>query len=745
MISAGACGVAERTAARSRCHCADRRIEEERMNQRLYEPCLCGSGKKMKFCCADLIADWEKILRLIDADQPIGALEHLNRVIDQRKRQGKPDNPALLAERIYLMRITDRDQWRDEADRFIASCPDNPRAILWQGIKILDPGNGPDGLAIEPSEEDLRAAMDRWLTARESCTAPPQEWMTLAFDLVETMISHGWFRPAVLILMVVTFGENAPDWAKRYRVSLQTDTTIPLALRCFENLGVWPKVQQSPLLNECWSKLIAFDWRRAERQLTELTGTNDAPAAAWRLLAETRLLLGKTEEARDALRAYIAKWPSSADVFEAELLLLSLGSKRERGWISVNRRRWKVLDIDRVQEAIISDSRCAVLDRSVTEKLDTEVRPRIVCELYPAGPLPNDAEVISAEQVPVGLGKLMLFGKQTDRDAELAISAIGEGIDSAVALVREICGDLISEMSVEESEVTYSWLWSEIIRTPRWPEHIEQKRIVELEKSRTRELIVRRWPSRPVECLGGRTFFEAAADPSLRMRLLALIDLEERLLMMPELQPFFDELRSELGVRTPMEDGRSSTDHFFFVLSRYLDSDSLSDRDLLVMLGMAETYRDDLSFIHAGSALLRRESFRNQEITPFICYNLARFLGNRDEAEEWIEFGRRFTAEGKPNLPEWEWMLLEARWHLRRGDIKRAFNMVFERINSRWTGREEFETFVERAFSFGLIPPEIIEKAAMQTESPAAEEPAGLWTPESAAPAAGGGKLWVPE
>ena len=30
-----------------------------------YQPCLCGSGKKLKFCCGDLAPELEKIDRMI--------------------------------------------------------------------------------------------------------------------------------------------------------------------------------------------------------------------------------------------------------------------------------------------------------------------------------------------------------------------------------------------------------------------------------------------------------------------------------------------------------------------------------------------------------------------------------------------------------------------------------------------------------------------------------------------------------
>ena len=43
--------------------------------------CPCGSGKKVKFCCSDLIGDIEKIHRMIEGDQPRAALRHAEQTL----------------------------------------------------------------------------------------------------------------------------------------------------------------------------------------------------------------------------------------------------------------------------------------------------------------------------------------------------------------------------------------------------------------------------------------------------------------------------------------------------------------------------------------------------------------------------------------------------------------------------------------------------------------------------------------
>src|ERR1700744_6232423 len=42
-----------------------------------YDPCPCGSGKKLKFCCQPIADEMDRALRLMDGNQPRVALQQL--------------------------------------------------------------------------------------------------------------------------------------------------------------------------------------------------------------------------------------------------------------------------------------------------------------------------------------------------------------------------------------------------------------------------------------------------------------------------------------------------------------------------------------------------------------------------------------------------------------------------------------------------------------------------------------------
>jgi hypothetical protein len=62
-----------------------------------YAPCPGGTGKKIKFCCADLVGDLEQLDRLVEGDQISAALDQVRRLADKH-----PGRPCLMATRTKL-------------------------------------------------------------------------------------------------------------------------------------------------------------------------------------------------------------------------------------------------------------------------------------------------------------------------------------------------------------------------------------------------------------------------------------------------------------------------------------------------------------------------------------------------------------------------------------------------------------------------------------------------------------------
>jgi hypothetical protein len=50
-----------------------------------YQYCPCGSGKKLKFCCSkDILGELDKVVRAVDGEQRVAALEQIDRLTKEK-------------------------------------------------------------------------------------------------------------------------------------------------------------------------------------------------------------------------------------------------------------------------------------------------------------------------------------------------------------------------------------------------------------------------------------------------------------------------------------------------------------------------------------------------------------------------------------------------------------------------------------------------------------------------------------
>ena len=69
-----------------------------------YAPCICGNGKKLKFCCLDILTDMQRIQQLRE-NQPDVAEQHLRSLY-----QSHPDRDVLVIELAGLVQEMGRHE-----------------------------------------------------------------------------------------------------------------------------------------------------------------------------------------------------------------------------------------------------------------------------------------------------------------------------------------------------------------------------------------------------------------------------------------------------------------------------------------------------------------------------------------------------------------------------------------------------------------------------------------------------------
>ena len=115
-----------------------------------YSLCPGGTGKKIKFCCPDFLPELEKIDRMIEGEQFIACIQH----IDQLEQKGQY-RACLMAIKSELLRVTNQlDRSPAYVADFVERFPQNSGGLVRIGPAYR-------GLGRRPGSHGQAAAGDR--------------------------------------------------------------------------------------------------------------------------------------------------------------------------------------------------------------------------------------------------------------------------------------------------------------------------------------------------------------------------------------------------------------------------------------------------------------------------------------------------------------------------------------------------------------------------------------------------------
>jgi hypothetical protein len=121
-----------------------------------YSACPGGAGKKIKFCCSDLVGELDKIDRMIEGEQFVACRDHVAK-LDEKT----PGRPCLLSWKLLLEQMAgDREQATRTLTAFVAQHPNNPIALAETALARVQEGDVRVGIgflqsAIEASGDQL--------------------------------------------------------------------------------------------------------------------------------------------------------------------------------------------------------------------------------------------------------------------------------------------------------------------------------------------------------------------------------------------------------------------------------------------------------------------------------------------------------------------------------------------------------------------------------------------------------------
>lgn len=725
-----------------------------------YAPCPCGSGKKLKFCCSDLVHEIEKVHRKLEGDQPRAALALLDTALAKA-----PGRASLLDLKASIqMSLGDDADALETVNEYLKVDPQNPSAhaqaslVACASLQASEAETDP----LDPSRP-ARQAVDHLQSSLELVTESIPARVLQAIGAVgQALLSDGDLIAARSHLWLYQGVAGQEDTrAMELLMRLNQVGGLPLLLRDNQFL------REPPLGHACeaqhdHAQMLASrgQWRRALEALEKLCEEhadlpmlryNAAVVAGW-LGDSQRFVAGLREFAR--LTAEQATDGLPDDALEAEAIAQLLDQENREPRIEVLRTSFTVADEEALIDRLSRDPRSVPHRLSDSELQTLDGPPPRNTWLLLDRPLPESGADLTTDTAPRIAGMLAYFGRQTGRPERLEL--VADRSDATLATAREVAGDALGEVLSEEvmgqssaGEEGLNTRW----RFPNDTSVADRRRLIAEEQ---RRVLLEEWPDKPRVVLSGESPRVAGAKPGLALALNAAVLVLEQTVAAQADPAVFVELREKLGLppAETIDPGQIDAETLPMARVHRLDLKAASDDVLLTLYKRTELSGANEAALAVGREAVTRPGLA-AELPPEELYaRLASLEPDFDEALGWIDSARATAdAAGQSNAT---WDLAELELRVVEGQFEEANQLVHHLRDAHLNEPGIAERLYQLLYALGAVPapgdPGAAPASGMPPEPAVAAPPAAggggskLWTPGSDEPAAGGGgqKIWTP-
>jgi hypothetical protein len=704
-----------------------------------YSPCPGGTGKKVKFCCADLTQELDKVTKLLEGEQPTACLDYV-RKLDEKH----PGRACLQSIRTNLENaVGDEAAATKSAESFLTSHPSNPVALALK--------------AVQAAHNDPVAGIS-WL--QKAFEASGQEMPVQVYDaagaLAMALLTAGHYLPARAHLQFQVGVTQAKDErALNALLQFESAPTVPILIKDSPPLAGAP--DGAAWKAEFQKGIDASQrghWQKAADTWTSLTNKVTDSPELWRNLATVRGYVADYQGAADALRKYAAINLSQDDAVEAEALAQLLTKEDAHGQVDDLKIEIPITNAESAQEKLAADRRFERFQLDTSQWHEEDGPPPRAGYFLLDRPLPTTGVGLVRDAVPHYLAQMLLFGKQTDREARVEITAFRPELDTAKKILREVLGDLLGATGAEEKigqltqvEHALSWHW-------RLPDDTPADIRASLATEQRRSMVLEQWAKIPQPMLGGRSAELAAGESQYRLKLLAAIWLL-RLSDTEGADDTYNELRRKLRLpeQTDVEAIGLDTNRLPLGRLSRLNPEQLTNDQLKYAFNRAAVTSFTLAVRRLAPEIVKRPNLPVVEYKLPAYRLLVRLATDANEGLRLIAEARTLAEANKHSSAQWD--LMELALRAQHGDIAAVSHLV-DHIR-RQHGREPgvLESLVQLLMQLGLVTPDgrllAPAPAAASPESSlvvpgAGAEPGKLWTPDAPQPA--GEKksaLWIPD
>jgi tetratricopeptide (TPR) repeat protein len=701
-----------------------------------YALCPCGSGKKLKFCCSDLVGEIEKVHRMIEGEQPRAALRHVEQTL-----AAHPGRASLLDLKASLeLSLEELDAAANTIQEFVKQHSDSPTAHACEALLLAETGRAREAAA---SLQRALALVEREMPLRVYEAMGSVGGALLEAGHVLAAQAHLWLHAAL--------APKDDTRAREVLAALHLYSGLPLLLRDQSGLRPWPsdaawrnEAEAASRLadNGKWQQAVTIIDRLGQKYGADPTLVyNRALLGGW--LADDRALVA-------GLHAYAQLDVPLDDAVEAEAIAQLLDPEVKETRLDSVVQIYAVRDLEALAERLISDRRAQAFNFDPAAFAQNDQQPPRHAFVLLDRPMPESGTNLSRDVVPHFAGIIGIYGRQTDRAERLELTVDkGPAFESTVAALKEIGGDALGVVTEEKVVATVSPTEQAL----NWRSYLPRDTPPEVRRRVANEerwaAIVERWPTLPQPALAGKSPRDAADDPNLRVPLMAAVLILEQGSNSDRDRDSIAELRRALRLPepSPIEPVPDSVNHLSMVRVPRLNAGRVTDDDLVSLYRRASMIGAQAAIVRLAREALRRPSVAGR-IPPADAYRRL-IAAERDpvRTQALIDEARQHSQSAGQSTATWD--LAELELHLASGDPEAAKDSL-HRIERDHRGDPEVAAALyQLLYESGLIPEQLPAHAHAPEDVPApvgASEPTGgrIWTPESDRPASSKSAIWTP-
>lgn len=684
-----------------------------------YALCPAGTGKKLKFCCSDLLTELDKIAHMLEAEQRQACLDYIAQL-----EAKYPDRACLLTTKAAVLHSLGRkEEALRAADRVLATQPSNPVGLATRALALMD-------------DDDPREALR---PLHQAMAASGGQVMQRVFETVgimaEVLLAEGYITAAYAHSMwqLEVMPTYEPALLIVYRV--QSSQSVPLPLKEIR-LRFMPAPEGAAYKAEFDAASALANnghWLAAVEAFDALMFRAAGCAALWYNLGILRAVLANETGAAEALRRYASLDIPLDDAIDAEMLALTIDPNVAEATVEQMCVRYQPADLEAVT------ARLAAASAAVREPVEhfrsadpDEPPPRAMFTVLDR-PMPPANRDLAVEQVPLVLGYALAYGRQTDREPRLELICERRDTEQAKAAVLQIVGEALGHVVTEEVSGHMPAQLFSYTGQMRLPAGCSSAQASSLGAEQRRNYLSTRWPGEPSVLFGGRTPRQAASDRSSRVAVLAAIALWE---LNYGVSFDFNELRRQLGLPAaePIDPGGIDVETIHISRAHRFDVKKLSDEQLSQVWRRAAAFRARLACFRLAPEIVARTHLPAADRAQAEGV-LAGFANDFDKALEHLTNARALAKTVGLSCAGWD--LEELSMRFTTGQLGSVMHLI-QHIN---TAHREEPGVAERLFQL-LYDVGFIDEHGRQVRMPAPSS-AGQLAPDDHAATAG--KIWTPE